>query len=409
MSSPYPPQHVALDGVVMNRCRIRLALVLSAMLFVTGCEREQNAFVEPPPPPVTVATPFRRVVTNALEYTGTTAALDFVNIQSRISGYLQSVNFRDRQLVKKDDVLFVIDPAPYQVGVEKAEAGLAVQKASLKLAETEIAKYQLAYNQGVVSNIELAQSIAKRDTAQAQVLSAQATLDEAKLELGYTSIKAPMAGQVGKNQLSVGNLIGAGDGQVLTTLIDASSVYVNFSPSESDLLAVRKSAGNKPSDGKVPRMPVFVSLSDESNFPHKGIIDYYGTQVDARTGTIPVRAIVPNPDGVIFPGMFVRVRVPLGSQEALLVPDVAVGQDQGGTFLLTVNGQGVVERKSVTLGILVEQLRVIASGITESDRVIISGIQRAQPGGKVAATEGVIDDAGLPIPPAATSAPTTAP
>jgi membrane fusion protein, multidrug efflux system len=392
----------------MNRCRIRLALALGATLLVAGCDRAGNDFVEPPPPPVTVAPPLHRVVTDAMEYTGTTAALDSVKIRSRISGYLQSVNFQDRQLVEKDQVLFVIDPAPYQIDVERAQAGLAVQQASLKLAETEIAKYQQAYKKGVVSDIELAQSMAKRDIAQSQLLAAQAMLDNAKLQLGYTAIKAPLSGRVGKCELSVGNLIGAGDAQVLTTLIDAKSIYVNFSPSESAMLAVRKSReGTVPADGSVPALPVAIALSDETGFPHKGVIDYYGTEVDAATGTVPIRAIIPNPDGVIFPGMFVRVRIPLGSHEALLVPDIAVGQDQGGMFVLAANGQGLVERKSVTVGILVGQLRVIASGISDSDRIIISGNQRARPGGKVTATEGVIADSEVSGPAATT--PATAP
>jgi len=394
----------------MNRCRIRLALVLSAMLLVAGCEREPNAFVEPPPPPVTVATPLRRVVTDALEYTGNTEARDFVNIRSRVSGYLQSINFQDRQLVNKDQVLFVIDPAPYQINVEKAEANLAVQQASLRFADTQVTKLQQAYKKGAVSDIELAQAVAQRDGAQAQVLAAQAALDDAKLQLSYTAIKAPLAGRVGKHELSVGNLIGAGDGQVLTTLVDSTSVYVNFSPSESDMLAVRKSGtGTAPVEGQVTPVPVFVALSDETGFPHKGVIDYYGTEVDPRTGTIPVRAIVPNADGQILPGMFVRVRIPLGSKEALLVPDIAVGQDQGGAFLLVLNGEGLVERKSVTPGILVGQLRVIASGVSDSDRIIISGIQRARPGGKVTATEGAIVDADLPLPSAARADSSTAP
>ncbi|MEJ2719038.1 MAG: efflux RND transporter periplasmic adaptor subunit [Deltaproteobacteria bacterium] len=233
------------------------------------------------------------------------------------------------------------------------------------------------------------EATAKRDMARAQVGIAQANLDTAKLNLSYTKVIAPIDGRVSRNLVDVGNLVGAQNKTLLTTMVDDRSVYAYFNLSERSFLPIMrkyfKRSQNSPAigAGKQKSTPAYLGLADEDGYPHKGYIDYANTQVDPNTGTIQIRAIFPNPDGLILQGMFVRIRIPVSTQKSLLVPDVAVQSDQAGKYVLLVNKKNVVEKRQVTAAQRVDRMRVIRKGLTDKEWVIVNGLQRARPGGEV--------------------------
>jgi RND family efflux transporter MFP subunit len=366
---------------------------MSAILLVSACSKETKTPAKKPPPPVTVAKPVKKKVTDWLKLTGTASAIETVNIRPRVRGYLQKITFEPRAKVKKDQLLFIIDPRPFQADVQQAEAVLRGKEAELNLAQVELKKNKELAKTQSISELKLIEMKAKRDLAKAASEKAKADLEAAKLQLSYTHVKSPINGKVSRNLVDVGNLVGSGDKSLLAYVVNDKSVYVYFNMSEHDLLPlVRKyqkiieEHGEDEPSKKSPT-PVYGALEDEKGYPHKGTIDYADTRVDPGTGTIQIRAKFPNENGNIFPGMYMKVRVPLDKFEAYLVPKTAVQTDQAGKYLLIVDDKNTVSRVSVKTGSTTNGNRVIKDGLTGDEKVIVKGLQKARPGAKVSPVE----------------------
>jgi RND family efflux transporter MFP subunit len=367
----------------MKRALIRLLPVL-----LWGCG-EDNTNVPPPPPAVSVSQPLRQTVTDYIEVTGNTQASTSVNLVARVEGYLQSVNFADGTFVKKGDLLFVIEPEPYEAQVELQEATVAQQQATLTQASEEYARQQRLIKQNATSQSELENWQAQQGTAQAAVDEANANLEIAKINLRYTRIVAPFDGRVGRHLVDPGNLVGAGSPTQLATIEQLAPIYVYFNLDETAILRVRadmRAAGRTVAN--MGPVTLGVGLPNETGYPHAASLDFVDSDIDQSTGTLQVRGSIPNQDYVFLPGMFVRVRVPVGTiADALLVPDRALGIDQRGHYLLLVGANDEIEQRPVQIGALVGDLRVITQGLAAEDRVVVEGIQRALPGNKVAPKE----------------------
>jgi RND family efflux transporter MFP subunit len=375
-------------------------IALVAALGIAGCKRQQTAFVPPPPPEVIVAQALRQPVTPYLEATGNMVAYNQVDLVARVSGFLQEIRYVDGAFVHRGDTLFVIEPAPYQAKLQQAQA--ALESAQAQAVQTD-AEYERQASLGRTdfssrSQVDIAR--AARDSNRATVLNDQAGVTLAATNLGYTQVTAPFDGTVTAHQVSVGSLVGANSPTTLATIVQFDPIYVSFTISEQDVLRIRASLGQAGSTEKeLRKVPVEVGLMTETGYPHKGTLDYATPEVDPNTGTLTVRGILLNSDHVLLPGFFVRVRVPLPkpAAEALLVPDTALGTDQAGRYLLVVDKDDVVQQRTVTTGDRVGALRVIATGLRPDDRVVISRLQRAVPGQKVAPKASEIT-AALPAP-----------
>ncbi|MBI5571331.1 MAG: efflux RND transporter periplasmic adaptor subunit [Desulfomonile tiedjei] len=371
----------------MGLC-IRLLWLLIMIPFaagVFGCGRDADRVVEPPPPDVTVSPPVEEEVTDNLEFTGTTAALESVEIRARVKGFLDRKNFEPGSKVKAGDLLFVIDRRPFKAKVDQAAATLESNKAKLELARVRAEKTKTLYATASVSELQLLEDEAKRGVEQGQVDMAKADLEAAQLDLDFTEVKTPLSGRVGVNQVDVGNLVGAGDYTLLTNVVNDDSVYVYFNISERDLLKYKRKYLERSAQGQEGSQEVkaFLALADEAGFPHEGIVDYLDPRTDPGTGTVRARAIFANKDGLLQSGLFARIRVPMETRKAFLVPDLAVGIDQRGQYVLVVNDRNVVDYRPVEVGQLVDRMRVIEKGVTLKDRIAVNGIQRARPGIKV--------------------------
>jgi len=369
--------------ILQNRRLIAPALLALAAL--TGCG-EKNTYVAPPPPKVTVAPPVQRTITDYLEATGNSAAVNTANLVARVSGFVQSIDYKDGDQVAKGKVLFVIEPEPYDLKLKQAKAAQESAQATLKQAQLDYDRQAKLVTSGSVSKATLDNATASRDSAQGSLQQAEVNTKLAAINVEYAHVAAPFAGIVTARQVSVGDYVGgSGSPTVLATIVQLEPIYVNFSVSERDVLRIRadmRRRGLTPADLK--KVPVEIGLQTESGYPHHGRLDYASPTVDPSTGTLTARAILDNKNEALLPGMFVRVRVPVGEQKkALLVPDVALGTDQSGRYLLTLNKDDVVEQHKVEIGSLQGTLRVIEKGISAGDRVIISGIQRVIPGQKV--------------------------
>lgn len=355
-----------------------------------GCDA--NEYAPPPPPSVTIAHPQVRDVTNYVEYTGTTRAVESVEVRARVKGFLLEMFFEAGDDVSKGDPLFLIDPEPFEVALEAAQAAKSSSQAEHSLAKTEFDKTQQMFKRGATSELDLIRKRANRDKAQAAVLAAQADVHAAELDLAYAHVEAPVSGRVGRHLVDMGNLVGAGEATRLTDMLRYSPLNVYFHLSERDLLAIqdqraREREESGPSGIERPPAIIEVGRANETGYPHKGEIDFTALEINADTGTFEVRGVLPNEgefDQIIFPGTFVRVRVPIGTRKgALLIPESALGADQSGRFALVVNSEDIVEHRRLELGSRLGDVRVVTEGLRQEDRVIINGLQRARPGAKV--------------------------
>jgi RND family efflux transporter MFP subunit len=346
---------------------------------------EQNSFVPPPPPKVEVGLPAQKTITRYLEATGNTAPIKNVDLVARVQGVLQAINYQDGTQVKQGTVLFTIEPETYKLKLEQAQAAEAGAQASLKQAEADFKRQSDLVQRQAVSQATLDTSTSARDNAQANLQQAQVNTKIAAVNYGYTNVVAPFDGIVSAHLVSVGELVGASSPTQLATIVALDPIYVNFNVNEQDVLRIREEArrrGMTASD--LTSLPIEVELQTETGYPHKGKLDYASPTINQSTGTLPVRGILPNADRVLLPGYYVRVRIPVEQdQAALLVPDVALGSDQAGRYVLIVNGDNVVEQRKVKTGPLDSGLRVIESGLKPDDRVVIAGLLRAIPGQKV--------------------------
>ncbi|MBN9595348.1 MAG: efflux RND transporter periplasmic adaptor subunit [Afipia sp.] len=385
MKPACPILHTA--PIAIFRCKAhtapRVLLAALALFTLTACE--QNTFVPPPPAKVDVRTPVQRTVTRFLTATGNTTAINSVDLVARVQGFLQSISYTDGAFVKQGTALFTIEPDTYKLKLEQAQAAEAGAQASLRQAESDFKRQSDLVTRQVVSQATLDQSTSSRDNAQANLQQAQVNTKIAAVNYSYTHVLAPFDGVVSARLVSVGELVGASSPTQLSTIVQLDPIYVNFNISEQDVLRIRAAALKKGLTSQdLKETPIEIGLQTESGFPHRGKLNYAASTINQSTGTLAVRGILSNADRVLLPGYFVRVRVPLDEQkDALLVPDVALGSDQGGRYVLVVNNENVVEQRKVTTGPLDGDLRVIESGLKPDDRVVIAGLLRAIPGQKV--------------------------
>src|SRR6267142_830257 len=349
-------------GELMRHSLILLAAASATALIVSGCARNEAAEPKAAPlPQVSVAPVISRKVTESDEFTGRFEAVERVEIRPRVSGYISSVNFTEGSEVKKGDVLFVIDPRPYEAERDKARAGLAQAHSQLVLAKSE------------------------RERAQANVEAAQAALDAAALNVTFTRLTAPIAGRISRALVTSGNFVTNGQ-TPLTTLVSLDPIYVSFDGDEREYQKYTKLARDTAHGGsREARNPVLVGLADENGYPHPGAIVFVDNALDPATGTIRNRALLDNRDRVFTPGLFARIRLMgSGQHEAILINDSAIGTDQTVRYVLVVGAGNKVEYRPVQLGPVIDGLRVVQSGLAPGEIIVVNGLQRVRPGAQVA-------------------------
>jgi RND family efflux transporter MFP subunit len=364
--------------------QVCLALLCGVVLVLAGCG-EQNTYAPPPPPQVGVAPPVKKPVINYLLATGNATAINSGNLVARIPGFVDAISYKDGDLVKAGTSLFTIEPQPYQLALDNAQAGLASANANYAQQLANYKRQQTLQVQSFASQATLEQATAARDSAEASVNQSKVAIEQAQLNLDYTNVKAPYDGIVTQRQVSLGDFVGNGTATVLATIVQLDPIYVEFNVSETDVLNIRANMKrNGVTIAELKKVPVEVGLQNEDGYPLRGTLNYIAPSLTANTGTLAVRAQLDNPGNTILPGYFVRVRVPLASRgDSLLVPDTAIGSDQGGRYVLLLGNDNVIEQRKVEIGQLDGSLRVITSGLDPTDKVVVDGILRAVPGQKV--------------------------
>jgi RND family efflux transporter MFP subunit len=361
------------------------ALLLGACLGLTGCAHKPPEGPAAAPPPVTVSYPVQREVTEHADFTARTAAVDSVDLRARVSGYLEQVHFKEGALVKKGDLLFEIDPRTYQATLQTAEGNLATVEARVERLRADLARARRMVSQRAIGREEFDKIAGDSSEALAQRAAVRASVERARLDVGFTRITAPISGRISRYQVTVGNLVQAGDltgGTLLTTIVSVDPMYAYFDVDERTVLRVkqliREGKSDLPDDGGYP---IALGLANEDGFPHRGTINFIDNQVNAKTGTLKVRGVFPNKDEALSPGYFARVRVPIGvSHKALLVTERALDTDQGQKILYVVDTDNKVVSRPVRLGAMHDGLREIIDGLKAGDRVIVNGIQQVRPG-----------------------------
>jgi RND family efflux transporter MFP subunit len=380
--------------VIATAARLTAAFAIAAaLLTLTGCGQSQQPASAPPPPAVTVTTPVQRSVVDQDEYVGRFVAVDSVEVRSRVSGYLSEIHFIDGQMVKKGDLLFVIDHRPFQIVLDQMRANLAQARANLAFTEADLARgKELVQNRTITEQVYDQRKQAK-SVAEASVAAQEAMVHQAELDLNdYSELRAPIDGRIGDRRVSVGNLVTGGNGSnttLLATIVSVDPIRFEFTFDEASYLRYQRFAGtNGQMTSGNGAVPVGLKLIDEQDFGHIGKMDFVDNVIDRSSGTIRGRAVFANPDGLFTPGMFGRIRV-AGSPPytALLIPDAAIGTEQARKFVLVVDDGGVARQKYVVPAQLDDGMRVIKEGLDPSDRVIINGLMRARPGMKVSIEE----------------------
>jgi membrane fusion protein, multidrug efflux system len=376
----------------MRMISVAGAAFLASLL--AACDGTPASNAAPTPPPVTVSTPIQKPITEWDEYTGRFTAVETVEIRARVSGFIESVNFNEGQIVKQGDLLFVIDPRPFKIAVDQAKAEVERARAKLEIASHDVDRATpLARNQTITDRELDTRKSVQRDATGA-VGSAEAALKQAELNLEWAAVRAPISGRISDRRVDAGNLIvgGSTGATLLSTIVSLDPIQFVFDGSEADFIRYLRlaAAGARPSSRDVQN-PVAVRLADEKDFTHRGRMDFVDNVVNPKTGTIRGRAIFENKDGLLTPGFFGRLRLFGGEHEALLVPDSSIASDQANKIVFTVADDGVVGAKKVELGPLIDGLRMIRSGLAPTDRVVIDGLQRARPGQKVTAERGKIE------------------
>ena len=353
------------------------------VLTIAACR--QPSHDAPPPPKVKAVQPVSLEVTEWDEYTARFEAVDAVEVRPRVSGYLASIHFTDGAVVQKGDLLFLIDPRPYEAALRHAEATLALARSRLDLARKNFARAGSLLATHAISQEEsdIRESTVRQ--ADAALQESQAALDATRLDIEFTRVTAPISGRVGRKLVTEGNLINGGvgtQGTLLTTIVSLDPIYAYFEADERSYLKYVRLAlsGERPSSREY-KNPVHIGLADEQGFPHEGFMDFVDNQLDRGTGTIVGRALVPNPDLTLTPGLFARLRLPgSGAYQAVVLPDEAVGNDQAQKFVFVVNADNKAEYRTVKTGPLIDGLRVIRDSLTTDEWVVVSGVQRVRPG-----------------------------
>jgi RND family efflux transporter MFP subunit len=347
----------------------------------------QAQFPGQPPPTIPVVQPKVQTVSDYLEVTGNAAAVNQVKLIARVVGFLEKLHFADGALVKKDDLLVTIQQDQYKAQLQQAQAQLQLQQAALLYAKTEVVRYTALLKKDAATQVDVDHWVFERQSAEANILAAQAQIALAQLNLNYTEVRAPFDGQMGKHLVDPGNVVG-GNGQeaALADIVQLDPIYAVANISSQQALQVRANLDQRRlTQDELHRIPVDVALSDETGYPHHGTIEYVAPAIDPATGTLLVRGILRNPNRTLLPGMFVKIRLPMGKvvQSALLVPDKALQEDQGGRYLLVLTPDNIVQQRYVQLGELLGDLRVITTGLKPDDRVVTGELWRAAPGTKV--------------------------
>jgi RND family efflux transporter MFP subunit len=372
----------------MQKTVARQLMRVAVLLLLTACG-ETNTYVASPPPKVAVTLPIRRPVTRYLEATGYASAVNTVDLVARVQGFLQEINYKDGGPVKKGATLFIIEPDPYRLKLEQAQAAEAGARASVTQADAEYQRQAELGGKEFASKATVDQALAARDQARANLLQAEVNTKLAKINYDYTNVTAPFDGVATAHQVSVGELVGAGAPTQLATVVQLDPIYVNFAINEQDVQRlradqIRRGLSLVRAGEEFQKIPIEAALQTEGGYPHRGVLEYAAPVVNQSTGTHDVRAVFQNPERALLPGNFLRVRVPVGQQrDAVLVPDVALGSDLTGRYLLVVNVDNVVEQRKVETGPVEGELRVIENGLKGDERVVVGGMSRAIPGQKV--------------------------
>ena len=357
----------------------RSVLAAAALaLTLAACDQAPSqSGAAPPPPPVTVAKPVVKEIVEHDEFTGRFEAIESVEIRARVNGYLDSVHFRDGAIVNRDDLLFVIDPRPYKAALDQAEAQIRSITTRLEFAKLEFDRAERLFKTGAGAERTVDERRQALLQAQADIAGARAAADRAKLDLDYTEIRSPMAGRISRKLVSEGNLVQA-DQTLLTTLVAYDPIYIYFDVDERSYLGYQRMAQN----GAIPSPRVQIQLADERDWPRAGAIDFIDNRVDAATGTMRLRASVPNPGLLVAPGMFGRVSIPgSGQYRGVLIPDEAVFADQDRRMVYVVADDGKVEPRAVRPGPRLDGYRIVRSGLEGTETIVISGLQRVRLGG----------------------------
>jgi RND family efflux transporter MFP subunit len=360
-------------------------LVLGLCLGAAGCARAPSGAPAAAPASVPVSHPVEREVTDYADFTARVAAVDSVEVRAHVWGYLDKVNFKEGDLVKQGDLLFEIDPRPYQALLDQARAKVRQDEAQLAFDEAEYRRNVWAVRTKAVSQTDLEKSAAARDIDLANIAADKAQVASRQLDLDYTKVIAPVGGRVSKYVVTVGNMIQSGDqggGTLLTTIVSVDPMYAYFDVDEHTALRVRQLVREGKSDS--PRdggYPVSLGLANEDGHPHRGTINFVDNQVNPKTGTGKVRGVFPNMEQVLLPGLFGCVRIPIGrAHKALLVSERAIDTDQGQKVLYVVNDKNEVVSRPVRLGALHDGLREITDGLKPGEKVIVNGLQQVRPG-----------------------------
>ena len=362
-----------------------LSVLATAIISLQG-GRAQATASAPPAPQVSVAAVSETDVTAWDEFSGRLEAVERVEVRSRVAGAVQAVHFREGALVRQGDLLITIDPAPYQAEVERAEAQVGAAQARLAQAQSEHVRAQRLWEESAIAQRELEERVNAAREAGANLRAAQAQLQGARLSLGYTQVRAPVSGRIGKVEVTAGNLVAAGPGApVLTTLVSVSPIYASFEADEQTIVrALRDLPSGASARQLIERIPVEMGTGTSSDTPYHGRLQLIDNQVDAKSGTIRLRAAFENKDGALIPGQFARVRMGQArTTRAVLVTERAVGTDQEKKFVLVVGEGNKAEYREVTLGPSANGLRVVLSGLKPGERIVVNGLQRVRPGAVV--------------------------
>ena len=395
------PSATSRDGAPRSRPVVRAIVILVALVAIAGGVRyatqpapPAEVAAAPPPPSVTVSAPLARKLATWTGFTGQFSAVDRVELRAQVSGYLTEIHFKDGQIVKKGDLLFVIDPRPYEIALQQAKAQVQTAQSSLDLSGKQLSRTAELKRSDFASGETLDQRTQAQQGAVASLDLAKAAVRSAELNLEFTRITAPLAGKISAHRVSLGNLItggqAGGSATMLTTIVSLDPIYLDFDMGEGDYLAYQRYL-HAPHPGHEVDRGVQISLSDEAGWTRRGTLDFMDNELDRSSGTIHARATVPNADLFIAPGQFARLRLPTSAPaEVLTVPDLAIATDQSRKLVMTVAPDGTVTPKVVEIGELDGALRIVKTGLTPNDKVIINGLMRARPGSKVTPQPGVI-------------------
>ena len=362
---------------------------LLTLTLASGCSKPGPAGGPPGAPPVSVAAAVQRTVTDIEEFTGRLEAPRSVEIRPRIGGTIDKVHFRDGQRVAQGALLFTIDPKPFQAELSRAQSQLTSARSRAALATADLARAKKLLDSKAVSAQEFDQLTSGAATSGADIAAAEAAVRVAQLNLGYTSVRAPMAGQLSRAIITEGNLVN--DQSVLTTLVATQTVYAYFDGSEQTFLRLRK--------GDPGQRLVHMGLADEPGFPHEGKVDFIDNQLNPQTGSIRMRAVFDNPKGEFTPGLFARIKLAGGAAyPAVLTPERAIGTDQSKKLVFVIGEGNVAQPREVQLGTLIDGMRVVTSGLKAGDLVVVDGLQRVRPGAPVQPIKVGTDERGMPIP-----------